>query len=351
MAASVIVLYGIQGQSHQLQVHKTHPENHNPFTFLHLPAGWGTTPPSWTSNYRLRLIWARKEKKDGETRRYSRPTQRTGLRRGKGREAAAPPWLGAPGGKGKEASQGTTICIRQMQATKGRVRAPRPCAAALTAPGHPDLPTLPAVPTPPPLHFPGPIPPVEPPPFPLPNSCVHQQPPPPPPHYGIHPAPPPSRSPPRLPPPLPWQTAASDRRTELRRRKPPLTWGREWVSAGRGQRGAAGAVSSWGRRWGRRSRAARGGGKRRVRPSPSRFAASTEAGRPPHPATRKEAGRVREGGKEEGGEKRGGRKEKGRAGKKERSDALPTAPLPHWQDRGAPRPNPPLQGEERRSRQ
>lgn len=63
-----------------------------------------------------------RKKKDDETRRYPRPTQRTGFRQGKGREAAAPPWLGAPGGKGKTASQGTNTCIRQMQGRKGRVR-------------------------------------------------------------------------------------------------------------------------------------------------------------------------------------------------------------------------------------
>lgn len=54
-----------------------------------------------------------------------RTTKRSGIRgsrQEKGREAVVPPCLGAPGGKGKAASQGTNTRIRQMQGKKGRAR-------------------------------------------------------------------------------------------------------------------------------------------------------------------------------------------------------------------------------------
>lgn len=145
MAARVIVLYRSQGHVHGRQVHENHPENHNPFTSLHLPAGWGTTPPSWTSSYRLHTSPGL-ERRERTTKRGGIPDPHDEERRtGSGRPAVA----GAPGGKGKEASRGTSTRTGQSRARKGRAgphalvplpfhrRAPSPASAAASTPQAP----------------------------------------------------------------------------------------------------------------------------------------------------------------------------------------------------------------------
>lgn len=282
MAASGIVPFWIQGQIHYLQVHKTHPENHNPFIFWHLPAGWGTTPPSRTSNHRRHHIRATKEKKGRRNAAVFASHTADGIqtrkRTGSGRTAMA--W--GAGGKEKAASQGTNTCIRQMQGKKGRVRPhalvplPWQLRGSLSCQYTPSRPSTSQAPSHSRRVGP-PIPPIEQLRKPAsPTALQH------PPH-----SPAPSRSPAgRALTASHLGTGGGVRRTRAV--------------------GAAGAVSSWGGRRGRWSSAAQGGGERRGWTSPSRFAASTEAGRPP--SRRQEGSGKGEGGKEEGrkgeGEKR-----------------------------------------------
>lgn len=102
-------------------------------------------------------------------------------------------------------------------------------------------------------------------------------------------------------------------------------WGRAGVSAGRGQWGPPALLAA--EEGGGAGEAAQRGAEEREEAGHLHHASlpPPRLGDPLPPPGRKREGRGREG----GGEKRGGRKEKGRAGENERSDALPSAPLPH----------------------